>query len=333
MAEFLTSLRTFASKAETTPGTAVTLASADNNVRVWDLAIGSLDVPMDADPSKYATGDPFLGESIPGPTSAKITFTTKFVNKTGGLEPNWTKFAKTCGCSVSGYNSTLGSGFMIFPTKYAMESGLSIGVYDLERGSIPSGLFYQFVGGVGNCVISTEGTGKPYKMAWEYTAALNDINDISEANVPVLTSPDTEIPDRFLNGFLTISGAAGPISGCISTMEFNMGNTVSPVECQSSSTGYSKFAISSMEPSLTINRLVSRNTDYDFWAKLTAGTIEAVWISTSQFALYIPRAQITSASPADSDGIQRNSITFRPLRASTAHATAGYAPWYLVIKS
>lgn len=330
--EFLTSLRSFASAVETVPGTPITLTSSHNNTRIWDLNVGSLDVPFDADPSKYATGDPFLGESIPGPTSAKITFTTKFVNKTGGLEPNWTKYAKACGCQVSGYNSTLGSGFLVFPTKYAMESSMSLGVYDLERGASPSGLFYQFAGGVGNCTISTEGTGKPYKMAWEFTAALNDINDVAESAIPVLTSPDTEIPDRFLNGFMTISGVSN-VSGCISTMEFNMGNTVSPVECQSSSTGYSKFAISAMEPTLTINPLVTRNTTYDFWSKLTSGTIEAVWISTSQFALYIPRAQITSAAPADADGIQRNTLTLRPLRATSAHATAGYAPWMLLIKS
>lgn len=321
-----------AAAAETTPGTAVTLTSSHSDTRVWDLQVGSIEVPFDQDPSKYATGDPFLGESIPGPTMGTVTFTTKFVNKTGGTEPNWTKFAKTAGCHVSGYTGPCGTGFIVFPTAHAMESGLSIGIYDKERGFNPSGLFYQFAGCMGNCVISTEGTGKPYNMAWEFKGKLNDINDINAASIPALTSQDTEIPDKFLNGFIAMSGTA-EFSGCISTMEFNFGNTVSPVECQNSSTGYSKYAIVSMEPSLTINPLVTRNTSYDAWSKLTSGTIERVWISTSMFSLMIPRAQIMSLASADVDGIQRYTITMRPLRATTAESIAGYAPWYIVVKN
>jgi hypothetical protein len=337
MAEFLTSLRSIATKAETIPGNAVALVSADSNIRIWDLAIGSLDVPMDMDPSKYATGDLGLGESIPGPTSAKITGTTKFVNKTGALEPNWTKLIKACGCLVANYTGVLGngtsnSGYLIYPSATALENTITAGIYDLERGASPSGLFYQFAGCIGNATFAAEGTGKPITVKYEFTGALNDIEDISGANIPVLTSADTEIPDRFLNGFMWTSGTANS-SGCISTFEFNMGHTVASVECQSSATGYSKFAITKAEPMLTINPLTTRNSTYDFWSKLTSGTIEAVKISTAMFTLFIPRAQLMSAAPGDADGLQRTAITMRPLRPTSSHSVMGYASWGIFIKS
>ena len=336
MAEFLTSFRRMASKAETVPGTAETLADADNNVRVWDLAVGALDVPMDQDPSKYATGDFGLGEAIPGPTSAKVSFTTKFSNlptgasiSAAGTEPNWTKFAKAAACETSAVtNQSWGAGYAIYPDADSAEDTLTIGVYDKERGSSPSSLEFEFVGCIGNGVISTEGTGKPYNIAWEYTGGLNDIADIDTSAVPVLTDISTVIPDRFLDGLATI----GSFSACISTMEFDLGNSVTPVQCVGAESGYSKFGIVAQEPMLTINPLLTRNTDYDFWGKLIAGTIEAIVIETSQFRLEIPRGQIMTASIEDADGIIRTPLTIRPLRPTTAGAF-NYASWIIYIKN
>lgn len=322
MANYASAFRTFASKAETTPGTAVTLADADANVRVWDLAISSLEVPMDMDPSKYATGDFGLGEGIPGPTSAGITFSTKFVNQ-NGEEPNWTKFAKAAGCSTS--SGALG--WTVYPDKYAAESTLTIGVYDLERGSSPSGLFYEFAGAIGNCTIATEGTGKPYMMNWEFTAGLNDIEDVVEEDIPVLTNVPSGIADRFLSG----SGLFNGVNMCISTMELNFGNTVSPVQCVGASSGYDKFGITAMEPTLTVNPVLTRNSTFDFWNLFTTGTVMPIVIETEQFKLDIPRAQITSASTEDSDGILRTPLTFRILRP-TASGSYNYAPFTILVK-
>jgi hypothetical protein len=265
--EFLTSFRRIAAKAESVAGTAETLTDAENNCRVWELAIGSLNVPMDEDPSKYATGDFGLGESIPGPTSAQLSFRTKLVsNPTAtGVEPHWTKFIKACGCEVASYSGVYGQGWVVYPYKYDAEKTLTVGMYDLERGTSPSGLFYSFAGAVGNCTISTEGVGKPYNMKWEFTAGLSDISDIDEASIPELSGWQTDIPDRFLNGFITI----GSVSGCISTMELNLGNTVAPVECVGAATGFSKFAITAMEPTLAVNPLLTRNSTFDFWGKIS----------------------------------------------------------------
>lgn len=329
MSEFLSTFRRIAAKVESTPGTAETLATADNNCRVWELAIGSLDVPMDEDPSKYATGDFGLGESIPGPTTASISFRTKLARNLtySGTEPHYSKFLEACGCEVDAAEGAWGSGYVVYPYKYAAEDTITIGVYDLERGSSPSGLFYQFAGCIGNCTISVEGAGKPYNMAFEFMGALNDISDVVESDIPELSGWQTDIPDRFLDGSLTIGGT----NLCVSTMEFNFGNTVSPVQCVGASTGYEKYGITAMEPTLTVNPVLKRNEDYDFWSKLTAGTIEEVVITTDQFVLTIPRAQIMSASVEDQEGILRTPLTLRPLRPTTA-GSYSYAPWYFYIR-
>ena len=326
--EYLTSLRRIASKVESTPGTAESLTDAENNVRVWELAIGSLDVPMDEDPSKYATGDFGLGESIPGPTSAQVTFRTKLVNNptATGTAPHWTKFAQGCGCEVSTYSGALGQGWVVHPYKYNAEQTLTVGVYDLERGTDPSGLFYEFAGCIGNCTVSVEGAGKPYNMAWEFTGALNDITDVVEADIPELSGWQTDIPDKFLNGTATIGG----VSVCISTLEFNFGNTISPVECVGSSTGYDKFGITAMEPTITINPLLMKQADYDSWSKFTNGTIEEIIIETDQVRIHVPRAQIMTMSVEDADGILRQSLSFRPLRPTTP-GDYTYAPWIMTI--
>jgi hypothetical protein len=93
---FISKIRAIATKVESTPGTAETLTTADNNLRMMDLGV-TADVTMDSNPTKYATGDFGLGESIPGPQGAKVTATTKFWSD-GATEAAWTKLAKACGC-------------------------------------------------------------------------------------------------------------------------------------------------------------------------------------------------------------------------------------------
>jgi hypothetical protein len=330
MAEFITAFRVLAGKIESTPGTAETLADADFNVRVWEPTVGTLDVPMDMDPSKYSTGDFGLGEAIPGPTSAQVTFNCKAVNASGyTTEPNWIKFMK--GCGVSGVTYSGGAtdqGIALFPSKYLAESSMTLGVYELERGQSPSGIHFEFAGAMGNATISVEGTGKPYMVNYEFTGALNDVDDIAEDDIPALTSPQTDIPDRFLNGSGTIDGT----SVCISTIEFNIGNTISPVQCVGAQSGYEKFAITSQDPTITINPVLTRTTTFDFWDKFSNGTIQELWIETSQFKLHIPRAQITAASMEDDEGIVRTSLTYRALRPSTA-GDYNYASWILYTKN
>ena len=321
MAYFLSKLRAAATKLETSPGTAETLVSADNNVRMWDLAIGSLNVEMDASPSKAATGDFGLSESVPGNQSASISFNTKFWGA-GVTVPSWMKFVESCGCDYT----TSGTYLTIYPSLNAVNQSITAGIYDIEGAGTASGLFYSFAGCVGNCVISTEGTGKPYKMAFEYMGALSDINDIHYSEIPVTTSLDTAIPDKFMNGTATIGG----VSQCISNLEFNFGTTVTPVQCQTSSTGLSQFIITNMEPVLKINPAIQRNSTYDAWGKFTAGTIEEIIVSTSDFTLNIPRGQITSLAVEDSDGILRYSIEIRPLRPTSA-GTMLWAPWTIVV--
>lgn len=328
MAEFISAFKVLVGKPESVAGTAETLADADFNVRVWDPAVGSLDVPMDQDPSKYATGDFGLGEGIPGPTSANISFNTKISNTSGVLIPGWTKFMTGCGVSGIYASGTWGHGVVLFPSKYLAEKTMTLGVYDLERGQNPSGIHFEFAGAMGNATISTEGTGKPYMVAYEFTGGLNDITDVLESDIPELTNPETVIPDRFLNGSGTIDGEAV----CISTIEFNLGNAISPVQCVGAQSGYSKYAITAMEPTITINPTLMRQSDFAFWDKFKNGTIQTLVIETSQLRIDIPRAQITSASIEDDDGIVRTSLTYRALRP-TAAGSYNFAPWTISIKN
>lgn len=332
MSDFITKYRVLAGKLEATPGSVETLASADFDVRVLDPQI-TLNVEMDMDPTKYSTGDFGLGESVPGTNSASIAFQVKGVNNgTGTDEPNFGKFLKGCGMNVATITSGSGLSFMNSGVCYycdpdKAEQSLTLGIYDKERGANPSGLEFLMAGCMGNVTIGVEGAGKPYMYNFEYMGSLESVSDISEGNIPALTSPQTTIPDTFLNG----SGSIGGVPMCFSTMELNLNNTVSPVHCMNATTGIEKYGLTNQEPSITLNPKLTRETDYDFWTKFTAGTVEEVIIETSQFRIQIPRAQIVSASVEDADGILRTPLTLRALRPSSSDAVTAYSPIRLYV--
>ena len=320
---FVTKLRTFASKIESVAGTAETLTNADNNLRVTDLAIASLDVPMDQSPAKYATGDMFNDYGIPGPQAASINGSVKLFSDGPSTEPAWTKLIKGCGVSAT----SEADGYVLYPAKQAIGTSLTIGIYDQEAIASPQALFYSFPGCVGNCSIKADGVGKPYVAAFEFKGGLEDITDVALTAVPVFSASSNVIPDRFLNGSITI----GSFSACISTLEFNLGNTVNPIECIGAADGIVQYIITESAPTLTVNPLLMRNSEYDFWGKFTAGTMEEVVVETAQFKLTIPRAQITNASVGDRAGVLETPLSFAALRAATA-GSYNYAPWTLQIK-
>jgi hypothetical protein len=318
---FVTKLRAIATKQESVVGTAETLTTADNNLRLMDLGV-TAEVTMDSNPTKYATGDFGLGESIPGPQSSKVTGTTKFWSD-GTTEAAWTKLAKSCGCATT----SAAGGYDLYPSVAAINNSLTIGIYDKSSVTTDTALKYEIVGAVGNCSIKADGVGKPYLMAWEFTGGLNDIADLAVSSIPAFSASSQIIPDRFLAGSITI----GSHSACASTMEFNFGNTVAPVECQSAPTGYAQYIITDVVPTLTINPLLTKNSTYDPWGKLVAGTIEQIVIETAQFKLTIPRAQITTFSVGDRSGIQETPLTFNCLRPTSA-GSYNYAPWIITLK-
>lgn len=318
---FVSKLKSIATKQESVIGVAETLTTADNNIRMWDLGV-TADVSMDQSPSKPATGDFGNDYSIPGPMSSKITFNTKYWSD-GATEAAWTKLIKACGCGVT---SAVG-GYEIYPTVSAINNTLSIGIYDKSSVTTDTALKYEIVGAVGNLTIKADGVGKPYTMGWEFTGGLNDIADINTSAIPAFSAVSTVVPDRFLNGYISI----GSYSACVSTFEFNIGNTITPVECQNSVNGYSQFLITEQNPTITINPLIVKNATYDVWADLLAGTTKQIIIETAQFKLTLPRCQVTQFGIGDRSGIVETPLTISVLRPTTS-GSYNYAPFVLKLK-
>jgi len=86
-----------------------------------------------------------------------------------------------------------------------------------------------------------------------------------------------------------------------------------------------------MTPQLTVNPVMTDNATYDVWSKFTTGAVEEIVITTEQFTLTVPRAQIVSMGVEDADGIFRTPLTFNCLRP-TASGSYNFAPWTMLCK-
>lgn len=320
---YVTKLRTIASKVEASAGTAETLTTADNNLRIMDLSIGSLDVPMDQSPSKYATGDMFNGAGIPGPQSVKIGGSIKLWSDGPTTKPAWTKWTESCGALTS----SAAGGYEIYPATSAIGTSLTMGIYDKEAVSSPQAIKFEVIGAMGDCTLKADGVGKPIVATFDFTGGLNDISDIALTAVPAFSASSQVIPDRFLGGYVSVSG----VSACVSTFEFKFGNSVTPIECVGTESGYLQYIITEMNPTLTINPLLTRTSTFDFWDNFVTGKVYAIVLSTDMFTITIPQAQCQTAGVSDRSGIIETPLTFNCLRSNVAGSYA-YAPWVIKMK-
>lgn len=305
---YSTGKRIIVGKLESTAGTAETLADADFNVRARGIEV-SPELEVDDEASKYATGDYLEDESVAGLQKLSQPFTVKMApsGTPATVDPAWWKFMEGCGCTTKNYTTT---GVAIQDDETGDTKTMTIESFDIARGSAPVAVKDQSAGAMGNAVLSVDAVGGVGMVAFNFTGKYTGESDVTNANIPVLTSPDTTVAPAFKNATVTIGGVAT----CLKNFSLDMGNTISPELCPAEATGILNYKIDSRAPRLTVTFLMPAVSTYGALSKWSAETVEAVSIAWGDFTLKIPRAQILTFSKADESGSIAYQMTMKCLR-------------------
>jgi hypothetical protein len=303
----LLDLRIAVVKLESTPGTAETLADADHNVRLFGIECAPI-FEIDDENSKFATGDHGEDESIVGAQSGTISFSCKLAY--GGAVttlPNWFKLFKACGYEEMTYTST-GVGLQPISGKDCITA--TIGVYDINRCSTPAAVCYLFSGCSGTVEFGCEGIGKPLVAKFTFTGKLVSIADVANGDIPVLTSPDTELAEKLLNTTVTFGGTAQKIS----SFNLTAGNEIQPVIDQSENTGYLAYGIATRKPRFSMNPLVQLVATDNVYSKILNETTGAIALELQNIKINIPVAQLISTTLANREGLVNWDQNYKCLR-------------------
>ena len=349
MAIYNTESRKMGAKVETTPGQAEVLTSSDYNVRVREGDISTFEVDY-SESSKIMDGTHNHYTVTPGmahitmDTSIQFAIGEFIATGTSGL-PTWESklpydvYLKSAGLGVientpsdlvtdDGY-------FEIYPNKSFDCQTITEQLIDVSScdGGVTTGIAYTLKGGMSTMSIEADTPGKPFMMKFSTQGAVEGVEEIT-ANIPVFDDTNTlnTSSARFLNTDIIITQVnqdgtpmdppATPIEFCSNTFTFDTGNTLSELTCQADEFGLKQSFITSREPKLTIEPLLEKLSDWDYWEALNSENVYHIEIisyadsakTIVQLKIDIPRAQLISASGTDDNGIRRLSQEFRALK-------------------
>ena len=304
-------------KAEVTPGVQVVLADADYDVRLRDIVL-TLDVGVDNEAQKNANGSHAGDQSIMGAKSGSLSFWHWVV--WGGAvatEPNWWKYQYGCGGVKTAYGAT---GIALHPEKSADRDTLTMSGYRVQRGSSPVALTFEFAGCMGNCILTSEGIGQPWRANYNFQGKVIDVTDTAFGSILDQTGLDTTIAEKLLANTFTAGGTAGSIS----KFALNYGNVIEMVDDQSDATGIEYFGISRREPEFSCDPFMQLEAEDDAWSIMNAQTFGALALTsgnpTGNLKISAPRAQLMPMGIAARNGSAVWDKTYRLLE-NTAGGT------------
>ena len=335
---FLTSTQILIHELEATPGTGITpIESYATSERVRELDF-SMEVSKDDEASKYLTGD-YAGndESIIGMKTGTASYSIKVAP--GEIRPTSTSgvyshvltykdYLANAGLEVTpigtaSSDATPGT-YHFYPsaTKASATATVARISKDSEFDAPASGyMIEKLVGAMSNLTISVDGVGKPFTMAFETQGAVDSVY-----NVPVISGfneagINRTVADNFISTTVQITelGPNGTLVGtpyqfCVNKVTFETGNELSPIECQSSSSGIRNYIITAMNPTIEIDPLLQTLAQFNYWAGFTNEKFYKIEIISAFVSIMVPRAQILNSAIADSNGFLRNTLSMRALR-------------------
>ena len=314
---------------ETVPGTPQALTAADFNVRIRNPEVSPI-IEWDNDASKFANGNHGEDEAIAGAQSATINFAIRLgIGASVSTAPNYAKYLNGCGLKGNAY-STTGIGYQ--PVKEYDNKTMTIYVYDVVTGgATPGAIVYKFAGCMGNLTIGCEGIGKPLIGSFSFTGKCVGIDDVAYASIPEGYDLAEAHPEKMLGTSLDIGG----VTGCISSWQIDLGNEISPLPCQSETTGYAYYQITNRKPRLGMDPLMQSVATDNVWDNMlidlcgiTGIHTNAITIGMGHLDFYIPRSQQIQANLANRDGVINWDASYRAMANGYTGSVGftGFAP-------
>ena len=334
----VTNKRIMVVKSEAIPGTAVSLASADFDVRLRATEVQT-QAEADDENSKFANGGHGEDLAIVGIRSGTLKASCKItgVSAIATDTPKWFKVLKGCGLVEKNYGTAPIIGRALQPLAVGDCQTLTGRIFDIECGASPVAIAEELSGMMGTLVIGAESPGKPVLAEIEFSGKHTAQVDVANTSIPVLTAPSTVEALPFLSVAVTITPRGGPAYTAKGQMfSLDTGNTIAAIKDSAQATGIIYNSVRSRAPRLSLQFL--RETAALFAAKSIRdnGTLCAITIAFGsggkKFELNIPNAQVTSYSIDDVDGTDAYTISARCLpNNGTVAAIIDEACWELLI--
>lgn len=305
--------RILVAKREAVAGTKETLADADFDVRMRGSEF-TPDIQNNDEDSKFTTGDYGEDVSISGMQGATATSMTKLSSGASiGVAPKYNKLFEGCGL-VEEVFAGVGVGYQ--PLSSGDKQTITLGKCDISDGGTPVGIQADMCGVMGNMTLSAEGVGSPLSVAYEWKGKFVSLTDLANASILSLTSPDTTIGSKMLNGTATIFGQ----SLCLQSFSMNLGNTIEYLPCPSESTGIKYSTIVNRQPRATLTFIAPVASVLDPLSDTILQTENSILLTFGDWSLIIPRAQILSYSESDYNGRLGYELNLKLNRNSGADA-------------
>lgn len=298
----LTRKRLLAFAAESTSGTAESLANADAAFNAFDIQF----IPSIAHDKRQGPGSFGHIAATMGMRAANVQFKTWVTGDGAGGVPTWAStFLPSCGwVNDSGTFSPITS----MPDANGVETA-TIAVY--ADGTI------EKIRGAAGTWKAMFSSGKKVLMQWSFWGAYQ-----TRADGSLLTPTyPTQKPLRFAASTFTIGGSA---PGCIEAIELDAGNVVEPRPCPTNADGSgvatglvkNRLPVGKLDPE---SRLVATE---DVWGKWLGGTEEALSIAlddgTDVITFAAPKLQRINVQPGDRNGLQVDQIDFQCNKSAAA---------------
>jgi hypothetical protein len=285
-----------AAKLETTSGTAIAVAAADFNVRIFDVQVDP-EIEMYMNP--FASGRHSMGQATPGKKKCHIKFKVNMqCGSALGTAPTMGKFLKACGATETLVASTSVTYTPVATNDHGNNISMTM-VFYLTPASGNSHLV-SMKGAMGNCVITMDDLGKPLVADFDFLGAFTSITD---AATIALTSPDTSMPPAVIGSAITTASIVQKIG----KFKLDFGNGVEMDYDPADTTGFQAAYIGTREPKLSVDpriELLATDPVYTRWA---AGTQSAFSLATStvssqKIVIATPKIQLLTNKLADRNG-------------------------------
>jgi len=272
----------FGAKIETTPGTAESLTGSDASFDAWDYVIQNTTVMQEV----QGQGGFGRRASVPGPYVGKINFKTHMGWDGTATEPTW---ADTL-LPMCGYVKT---GQVFTPRTEYPSTNVKTGTLVVWQGK------YKVLKGCMGTFKIVSATGKLAVIEWEFSGVW-----VPETTVSI---PSPTYPTAKALRHANSTSSWNSVSLCYSTLTYDAGNTVTPVQCPSGE-GIQMYIVSDRNSKVTADpESVSLATQdrHALMLSMTEGalTYDIDGPTNSAITIAAPKAQIIKNDEADREGL------------------------------
>ena len=290
----LRKLSVLGAKAESTVGTAATLAAADCTVNVYDFIIN----PEFDFQERQGQGGFGRLASIAGARRGRATFSIDLAYD-GSTVPAWADlFLPACGFVKS---STT-----FYPKTQVPDTGTD--VKTLTIAGFFNGVRRMIYGAAGNARVILP-TGRMGRIEFDFQGVYADEADVA---IPSSINYVNTLPLRVAGG----ATAWSSYNICLESATIDLGNVVTARECSTTAAGIDNFVITDRNIRITGNpesKLVATQDRYSQFKDMTEAALSFTidGPSTSTLVITAPKAQLVSKPMGDRNGIMIDQLEWQ----------------------